>query len=84
MWLGARDRLPSFREACISNLSLLLSLEPFEKFVVVGVMGGGWWSRVSLVLSLRLKLNNYATHYTTHYTVVSGAMENRIFMKFET
>ena len=35
-------------------VSLLLSLEPFEKFVVVE---GGWWSRVSLVLSLRLKLN---------------------------
>ena len=55
MWFGARDQLLSFREACISNLSFLLSLEPFEKFVVVG----GWWSRVSLVLSLRLKPNNY-------------------------
>ena len=36
----------------ISNLSLLLSLEPFEKFVV-----GDGWSKVILVLSLRLKLN---------------------------
>ena len=34
--VGARDQLLSFREACISNLSLLLRLEPFEKFVVVG------------------------------------------------
>ena len=38
MWLGVKDQLLSFREACISNLSFLLSLEPFEKFVV-----GGWW-----------------------------------------
>ena len=29
----------SLREAYISNLSLLQSLEPLEKFVVVG----GWW-----------------------------------------
>ena len=41
------------REAYISILSLVLSLEPFEKFVVVG----GGWSKVILVLSLRLKLN---------------------------
>ena len=64
MWLGARDPFLSFRGACISNLSLLLSLEPFEKFVVgEWVVGGwwvgrGWWSKVILVLSLRLKLNN--------------------------
>ena len=37
-------------EAYLSNLSLLLSLEPSEKFVV----GGGWWLRVSLVLSFGL------------------------------
>ena len=34
----------SLREAYILNLSLLGSLEPFEKFVVVVVVGGGgWW-----------------------------------------
>ena len=40
----------SLREAYILNLSLLGSLEPFEKFVVVvggggggGVVVGGWW-----------------------------------------
>ena len=32
----------SLREAYISNLSLLRSLEPLEKFVVV-VVGGWWW-----------------------------------------
>ena len=42
----------------MSNLSLLLGLEPLKKFVV----GGGWWVggrwlRVMLVLSLRLKFN---------------------------
>ena len=36
------------------NLSLLLGLEPFKKFVV-----GGGWLKVILVLSLRLKLNNF-------------------------
>ena len=41
------------REAYISILSLVLSLEPFEKFVVVG----GGWSKVILVLSLSFKLN---------------------------
>ena len=35
----------------MSNLSLLLGLEPLKKFVV------GGWLRVILVLSLRLKLN---------------------------
>ena len=43
-------RIPHF----CNSVSLLLSLDPFEKFIVVG----GWWSKVSLVLSLRLKLNN--------------------------
>ena len=46
----------------MSNLRLLLGLEPFKKFVVGGggwwVVGGGGWLRVILVLSLRLKLNN--------------------------
>ena len=39
----------------ISNLSLLLSLEPSEKFAVV--VGGGrwWWLRVMLVLSFGLR-----------------------------
>ena len=43
----------TLREAYISNLSLLLSPEPFKKFVVVG----GGWSKVILVLSLNFKLN---------------------------
>ena len=44
----------------MSTLSLLLSLGPFKKFVVVGgwVGGGGWVVRVILVLSLSFKLNN--------------------------
>ena len=42
-------------------VSLLLSVEPFEKFIVVE---GGWWSRVSLVLSLTLKLNNSVKNRT--------------------
>ena len=37
---GGRQFL-SLREAYLSNLSLLRSLEPLEKFVVV-VVGGGW------------------------------------------
>ena len=44
MWWGARGQLLSRREAYISNLSLLPSLEPLEKFVV-----GGWWSKVSVM-----------------------------------
>ena len=54
----------SLREAYILNLSLLGSLEPFEKFVVV-VGGGGWWwvvvvvvvvvCKPILVISLKLK-----------------------------
>ena len=39
MWLGAKGQLLSLREAYISNLSLLQSLEHLAKFVVVG---GGW------------------------------------------
>ena len=38
-------------ESYIPNLSPLVCLEPFEKFLVV-VGGGGWWLRASLVLSL--------------------------------
>ena len=45
------------REAYISILSLVLSLEPFEKFVV---MGGGW-SKVILVSSL--SFNQYTLGY---------------------
>ena len=45
------------REAYISILSLVLSLEPFEKFVVVG----GGWSKVILVLSL--SFNQYTLGY---------------------
>ena len=37
-WRGGCQFL-SLREAYITNLSLLRSLEPLEKFVV----GGGWW-----------------------------------------
>ena len=46
---GGRPFL-SLREAYLSNLSLLRSLEPLEKFVVV-VVGGGWWClNVKLVI----------------------------------
>ena len=53
---GGRDQLLSLREACIANLSLLLSLEHIEKFVVVSggwMVGGGWvvvWSDFSVNL----------------------------------
>ena len=33
----------SLREVYLSNLSLLQSLEPSEKFVVGGWWVGGWW-----------------------------------------
>ena len=33
----------SLRLASISNLSLLLGLEPLKKFLVVVGGGGGWW-----------------------------------------
>ena len=48
-------------EDYIANLSLFQSLEPFKKLVEEGGSvggGGGGWSRVILVLSLRLKLKN--------------------------
>ena len=42
----------SLKEACLSNLSILMGLEPAEKFAVV--VGGGCWLRVILVLSFDL------------------------------
>ena len=36
------DRVKYGRWAYISNMSLLLGLEPFQKFAVVGGGGGGW------------------------------------------
>ena len=47
---GDGGRLLSLREAYVLSLSLLLSLELFEKFVV----GGGGWLRPILVFSLSL------------------------------
>ena len=44
---GGRQFL-SLREAYLSNLSLLRSLEPLEKFVVV--VGGWWCLNVKLVI----------------------------------
>ena len=44
----------SLREANISNLSLLMSLEPFQKFLVVWWGGVVWWLRPILVFSLSL------------------------------
>ena len=41
MWLGARGQLLNLREAYISNLILLPSLEALEKFVAVGGRVGG-------------------------------------------
>ena len=38
---GGRVQFLSLREAYIPNLSFLRSLEPFEKFGVVGGGGGG-------------------------------------------
>ena len=42
MGFGARGQLLSLREAYISNLNLIPSLEPLEKFVVLGggLVGG--------------------------------------------
>ena len=39
--------LSKFRIGCIPNLGLLHSLEPLEKFLVVG---GGWWVVVVVVV----------------------------------
>ena len=44
----------SFNEANIPNLSLLLCLEPFQKFLVVGWWGVVGWLRPILVFSLSL------------------------------
>ena len=41
VWAGALGgEIHSLGEACITNLSPLLCLEPFKKFLVGG---GGWW-----------------------------------------
>ena len=40
--MEGRGQFLSLREAYLSNLSLLPSLEALEKFVVV-VVGGWWW-----------------------------------------
>ena len=48
------DRLIYLSRGHIPNLGPLGPLLHVEKFVV----GGGWWSRPILVLSLSLKLNN--------------------------
>ena len=50
----------SLRLASISNLSLLLGLEPLKKFLVVVGGGGGWWVVESkFSVQLRPKLNNW-------------------------
>ena len=45
----------SFREANIPNVSLLLSLEPFKKFLVVG-WGGVWWCGVVVEADFSVQL----------------------------
>ena len=55
MWVGWVCVLfLSCREANIPNLSLLLCLEPFQKFLVVGWWGVVGWLRPILVFSLSL------------------------------
>ena len=39
-WNGSQFLI--LRKAYISNMSLLLGPEPFQKFVVGGWVGGGW------------------------------------------
>ena len=41
MWKVAWGQFLSLKEAYVSSLSVLMDLEPTEKFVVVA--GGGWW-----------------------------------------
>ena len=47
--MGGRGEFLRLREAYLSNLSLLPSLEALEKFVVVVVVGG-WCLNVKLVI----------------------------------
>ena len=79
---GGRPFL-SLREAYISNLSILRSLEPLEKFVVV--VGGGWWwwcLNVNLVIgfgpSLGLGLELRAKPINIHNTLLLTMLDSHI------
>ena len=78
MGLGAMGQLLSLREAYISNLSLLPSLEPIEKFVVVG----GGWVVVYTKFSVKLepKLNNSPQclkHTHKYYHILKHEHKNK-------
>ena len=66
MW-GRGGQFLSVTEAYIPNLSLLMCLEAFKKFLVGG--GGWWWWVVESKFSvqLRLKLNNKNNIYTVGF-----------------
>ena len=65
--VGAQGQQLSLREAYISNLHLLLSLEPFQSLLWLG-----GWSNVILEFSLRLKLNNYESIKVCKYARKEG------------
>ena len=52
---GMRGIFLTLRYAYISNMSLLLGLEPFQKFAVGG--GGWWWGWSKDILEFRFGPN---------------------------
>ena len=55
-WGGGEALFLSFRGANIPNVSLLLSLEPFKKFLVVWWWGGVGWCSVVVEADFSVQL----------------------------
>ena len=61
--VGGRGQFLGLKYAYIPNLSPLLSLEPFEKFLV----GGGGWLRASLVFSFGQAEQNQSANSVSNF-----------------